>query len=86
MVTIRDSEQSCAAVAARDPLRQRVVAEYVEMPGMSLLPAQAARLWAVDRARIEPLLDELRSDGFLVCNADGAYRRSGAKAANAARR
>jgi len=86
VITTRDSELSCAAVAARDPLRQRVVAEYLEMPGMALLPAQAARLWAVDRARIEPLLDELRSDGFLVCNAHGAYRRSGARAGSAARR
>jgi hypothetical protein len=85
VVTTRDSQLSCAALAARDPLRQRIVAEYLEMPGMALLPVQAARLWAVERARIEPLLDDLRADGFLVCNAHGAYHRSGARAADAAR-
>ena len=85
MITTRDSGLSCAALAARDPLRERVVAEYLEMPGMSLLPAQAARLWAVERDRIEPLLDDLRADGFLVRNVHGAYRRSGARATVAAR-
>ena len=78
MIMTRDSvERSCMGTARIDPLMRRIMAEYVEMPGMTLLPAQAARLWAVERSRVEPLLDQLCADGFLVCNAHGAYLRSG---------
>lgn len=78
MIMTRDSaERSCMGIARTDPLLRRIRAEYVEMPGMTLLPAQAARLWAVERSRVEPVLDQLCAEGFLVCNAHGAYLRSG---------
>lgn len=77
MVMTKDSaERSCTGTARTDPLMQRIRAEYVEMPGMTLLPAQAARLWSVERRRVVPLLDQLCAEGFLVCNAHGAYLRS----------
>jgi hypothetical protein len=36
------------AVAISDALR-RVKGEYLEMPGLRLTPAQAQRLWGLDR-------------------------------------
>lgn len=58
-----------------DRLLLRVQSEFLEMPGLRLTPAQAARLWAIDRATTEALLDGLTSSGFLARNGDGAYLR-----------
>jgi len=64
---------------ARDaaaPLVTRVRSEFIEMPGLRLTPAQAARLWAVDRPTSERILDGLASTGFLLKNREGAYTRA----------
>ena len=55
------------------PLLHRVRSEFLEMPGLRLTPAQAARLWAVDRHTSELILDGLAVAGFLVKNREGAY-------------
>jgi hypothetical protein len=57
------------------PLLHRVRSEFLEMPGLRLTPAQAARLWAVDRRTLERLLDGLTMTGFLLKNREGAYLR-----------
>ena len=51
----------------------RVRGEYVEMPGLRLTLAQACRLWQVDRATCENLLDHLVRDGFLGRTDGGFY-------------
>ena len=56
-------------------LEARVRSEYLEMPGLSLAPAQAARLWALDRSLSERVLDRLVDAGFLRRTRDGVYRR-----------
>jgi DNA-binding IclR family transcriptional regulator len=38
-----------------------------------LTPAQAARLWALDRPTSDRVLDGLTSAGFLARNRNGAY-------------
>jgi hypothetical protein len=43
-----------------------VRAEFLEMPGMSLTAAQAARLWRLTPERADLLLRELVLIGFLV--------------------
>ena len=48
----------------------------MEMPGLRLTPAQAARLWAVDRHTSERILDGLAMSGFLLKNREGAYVRA----------
>lgn len=58
------------------PLLHRVRGEFLEMPGQHLTPAQAARLWAVDRQTTERILDELTAAGFLFRNRAGAYLRA----------
>ena len=58
------------------PLLHRVRSEFLEMPGLRLTPAQAARLWAVDRQTSERILDGLAMAGFLLKNREGAYLRA----------
>jgi hypothetical protein len=64
-----------------DPIRphviQRIQAEYVEMPGLTLTLPQAARLWGLNVGQSERLLSELIDRGFLMRDMKGAYRRRG---------
>jgi hypothetical protein len=54
-------------------LLTRVRGEFLEMPGLRLTAAQAARLWALDRRTSERILDGLATAGFLLRNREGAY-------------
>jgi hypothetical protein len=53
-----------------------VRAEYLEMPGLSLSVAQAARLWNVGRDECLQALDALIRAGFLYVSRD-LYIRTG---------
>jgi hypothetical protein len=57
-----------------DVLR-RVQGEYLEMPGLRLTAAQAQRLWGLDRAACDAVLDALVHAKFLVRRSDGAFLR-----------
>jgi len=59
-------------------LLHRIQSEFLEMPGLRLTPAQAARLWALDRHTSERLLDGLTTTGFLLKTSQGAYLRASA--------
>lgn len=50
-----------------------VRAEYLEMPGLRLTARQAQRLWALDAATCEALLDMLESTHFLRRSPRGDY-------------
>jgi hypothetical protein len=54
---------------------QRIRAEYLEMPGLTLRPEQVQRLCGVDRTLCENVLEALVESGFLSRRADGAYAR-----------
>jgi hypothetical protein len=56
-----------------ESLVARVRGEYQEMPGLRLNFAQACRLWQVDAATCETLLEQLMREAFLYKTADGAY-------------
>jgi Fic family protein len=56
-------------------LEDRIRGEFLEMPGLRLTPQQASRLWAVDRATSQRVLEELTSAGFLARTREGAYLR-----------
>jgi hypothetical protein len=58
-----------------DVLR-RVQGEYIEMPGLRLTTAQAQRLWGLDPAACDALLDALVDAKFLLKTRDGAFVRS----------
>ena len=59
-------------VAIADALR-RVKGEYLEMPGLRLTPAQAQRLWGLDRESCHALLGALVDANFLYRTRDGAF-------------
>jgi hypothetical protein len=54
-------------------LLTRIRGEFLEMPGLRLTSAQAARLWAVDHRTSEWILNGLTTTGFLLRNPEGAY-------------
>lgn len=58
---------------------QRIRAEYVDMPGLNLTVAQAARLWGVSIGHAERLLSEMVDERFLERDARGLYRRRGCR-------
>jgi DNA-binding IclR family transcriptional regulator len=62
-----------------DPqLAFRIRGEFLEMPGLRLTVSQASKLWAMDPATSERLLEALRQLGFLARSASGAYARTSA--------
>jgi hypothetical protein len=60
---------------ATDPIVLRIRAEYQEMPGLHLTPAQAQRLWGLDAPTCLQVLELLTSERFLERRANGAYAR-----------
>ena len=54
----------------------RIRHEFLDMPGLALTTAQAARLQALSTARAKALLETLEAEGFLVSGPTGVYRRS----------
>jgi Fic family protein len=64
-----------AATAAPSSVLERIRAEYVEMPGLSLTVLQAARFWGLSGPTSELVLSALVEDGFLLRDKNGSYRR-----------
>jgi hypothetical protein len=57
-------------------LIQRVRAEFNEMPGLRLTPAQAARLLGLDRRSCERVINTLVHSAFLRWTSDGSVVRA----------
>jgi hypothetical protein len=58
-----------------DRILERIRAEYVEMPGMSLRLEQLARLVGVEVSACKRVVEALIETQFLYVNGDGAYGR-----------
>ncbi len=58
-----------------DVLLRRIQSGFVEMPGLSLTPAQAARLWHMPAGDAEMLLRRLADAHLLSVSEGGRYRR-----------
>ena len=56
-----------------EPILARIRAEYREMPGLRLTFAQACRLWQLDAATCEGVLQSLLAQNFLVRTANGSF-------------
>jgi hypothetical protein len=56
-------------------LIERIKAEFLEMPGLRLNVAQAQRLYGVEQALCQAILNTLVDAGFLRVNTDGTYTR-----------
>jgi hypothetical protein len=61
--------------AVAPQILQRIRAEYLDMPGLSLSPEQVQRLCGVDSALCASVLEALVEIGFLSRRSDGAYAR-----------
>ena len=55
---------------------QRVRAEFLEMPGLQLTPAQACRLWNLEREMCRKVIETLVGQAFLRWTPSGAVIRS----------
>jgi len=58
---------------ARNRLINRARGEFAEMPGLRLNLRQAQRLWGLDAASCEEVLDALVEEGVLTRTRDYAY-------------
>jgi hypothetical protein len=54
----------------------RIRSEYLEMPGLRLTVDQARRLWGIEHALCERVLDALVETNFLCVKSDGSYART----------
>jgi hypothetical protein len=73
-----DARNTTVAHESRDQrippeLLARIRAEYREMPGLCLTPAQAARLWGLTPGVCAEVLQALVAEGALVCTRDVRY-------------
>jgi hypothetical protein len=59
--------------AVDEALLARIRGEYDEMPGLSLTPAQAERLWQLDRETCRAALNRLVQRRVLSLTARGRY-------------
>jgi len=56
---------------------RRAKAEFLEMPGLKLTVAQAARLWSVDSALSRQVLSALVEARFLAETSNASFVRAG---------
>jgi hypothetical protein len=66
-----DPDESIAVTAA--DLVARARCEFLEMPGLHVTPAQAARLWQVNQEVASAVLDALADARFLVRTRAGSF-------------
>jgi hypothetical protein len=59
-----------------DDPRERVRAEYLEMPGLHLTIDQVQRLCGIERRTCTTVLDNLVEEHFLCVKPNGAYARA----------
>ena len=60
---------------SREEVLRRVQGEFLEMPGLRLTQPQARRLWGLDAAMCDALLNALVDANFLFRTRDGAFMR-----------
>ena len=58
-----------------DGLVRRIRAEFEEMPGLRLTVRQAARLWGIDSAACQTVIDTLIGTSFLRWTPTGTIAR-----------
>lgn len=61
------------SATATERAQRRAEAEYLEMPGLKLTPAQASRFWHLDMEETTAMLDRMVHAGVLRRTKDGAY-------------
>jgi hypothetical protein len=59
-----------------EALLRRIRAEFAEMPGLRLTPAQATKLWGLEREACHRVIDALVDSSFLRWTARGTLARA----------
>ena len=72
---VAEAERIAAQTTLADWLHL-IRAEYLEIPGLHLTKKQVQRLWSLDQAVCEELLDALVDVRFLRRTQNGAYVRA----------
>jgi hypothetical protein len=75
LVEITPPRGSIVLRGAPDRVRQRIRAEFLEMPGLKLTLGQASRVFGLDWRTLKRLLDDFVAEGFLMRDARGAFLR-----------
>ena len=75
MTTTGTSTASPNRIETTAVLVNRIKAEYMELPGLSLTPWQAQRLWGLDELQCEAILKALVDAAFLRLTRNGCYAR-----------
>ena len=76
MATANVRQEEGAQKGMPGTLVNQILAEYAEMPGLSITLPQAQRLWAVDRDTCEEVLRRLVSRGKLRRTPRGRFVRA----------
>jgi CheY-like chemotaxis protein len=71
----RRKSDRLASVSAHQQVLDRIRAEFLEMPGMTLTIQQVQRLCGIDGSICQIVLDALVESKFLGINANGTYTR-----------
>jgi hypothetical protein len=69
----REEEEGTMEIEA---VLRRIRAEFVEMPGLRLTPAQATRLWGLEGDACHTIINALVASSFLRWTATGAVARA----------
>jgi hypothetical protein len=62
-------------IMPHNAILKRIRAEYLEMPGLQLKLEQAQRLWGIEPALCQQVLDSLVDEKFLYLSANAHYAR-----------
>jgi len=63
-------------MTASEAVIRRIQAEFLEMPGLRLTPAQATKLWGLERDACYAVIDSLVAAEFLKWTPTGAVTRA----------
>jgi hypothetical protein len=74
--TVSDATRSAGPADVFACALQRAQAEFIEMPGLQLTEAQAARLWSFDSALCTAVLTALVESRFLVRTRNASFLRA----------
>jgi hypothetical protein len=74
--TVSDARRAAQPADAFAYALQRAQSEFMEMPGLQLTEAQAARLWSFDSALCTAVLTALVESRFLVRTRNASFSRA----------
>ena len=74
--TMARGTTDCRVTEAFADAVRRAQAEYLEMPGLLLTQAQAARLWSCDSELCGAVLSALVESRFLIRTRNASYARA----------